>query len=175
MVKLEEIKHPLDVHDDSLVSSLLDMDEKSKGQQDLKKIAPKWTERPRKFSCHFCMKSFVVKRDWEGHINSIHLKAKPFRCYICSWSSSHRGELQKHVKRCAQMYGHLTDISTAQQSQDPVSDDYWPRKEIFVESMLPFRSAIVLFIMFSHIVFIIISTYSAFPGPFIFSWLLPIK
>lgn len=124
MVKLEEIKHPLDVHDDSLVSSLLDMDEKSKGQQDLKKIAPKWTERPRKFSCHFCMKSFVVKRDWEGHINSIHLKAKPFRCYICSWSSSHRGELQKHVKRCAQMYGHLTDISTAQQSQDPVSDDY---------------------------------------------------
>lgn len=125
MVHLEEIKHPLDIHDDNLVTGLFVDDQKAaRVQQELKKAAPKWAERARKFTCHFCLKSFVVKRDWEGHINSIHLKAKPFRCYICSWGSAHRGELQKHVKKCSRMYGHLTEISSAQHGQGPAPEDY---------------------------------------------------
>lgn len=111
MVQLEEI-NPLDTHDDSLVSSLCRISDQKqvKAEPDLKKTPPKWAERARKYSCHFCWKTFVVKRDWEGHINSVHLRAKPFRCHICSWSSAHRGELQKHVKKCARLYGHLVRL-----------------------------------------------------------------
>lgn len=79
---------------------------------ELKRPPIKWSERTRKYTCEFCQKAFVVKRDWEGHINSIHLKAKPFRCDACSWSSSHRGELQKHFKKCAFQFSVLDNLGT---------------------------------------------------------------
>lgn len=102
----------------SLISSLVGISQKSvKQEQDSKKTPVRWAERARKYTCHFCWKAFVVRRDWEGHINSVHLKSKPFRCHICSWSSAHRGELQKHVKKCTHMYGHLTKTSPIEQER----------------------------------------------------------
>ncbi|GFO13395.1 Zinc finger protein 454 [Plakobranchus ocellatus] len=43
---------------------------------------PRWADRARKFSCYICEKSFVANRDLEGHINSVHLKCKPFQSII---------------------------------------------------------------------------------------------
>ena len=109
IVHLEDI-NALENHDDNLMTSLYGhmsggSTKSAKADAESKKTHPKWTERARNYSCNFCWKTFVVKRDWEGHVNSIHLKAKPFKCHICSWSSSHRGELQKHIKKCASQYG----------------------------------------------------------------------
>ncbi|KAH9519494.1 hypothetical protein Btru_002859 [Bulinus truncatus] len=95
-----ELKNTLSAH--FHVANSVGIDQKTMNHQlEIKKAPLKWAERARKFTCQFCQKTFVVRRDWEGHINSMHLKAKPFRCDACSWSSSHRGELQKHLKKCS--------------------------------------------------------------------------
>ena len=69
-----------------------------------KRSRSKWADRAKRFQCQYCWKSFVVKRDCEGHVNAVHLKVKPFTCEFCNWSSGHRGELQKHVKKCQVMF-----------------------------------------------------------------------
>lgn len=91
--------------------------------QDLVKTPPKWKERSRNFTCGLCYKSFVVKRDLEGHVNSVHLKVKPFHCQFCDWRSSHKGELQKHVKKCAMVYGDMKPQSTIKSEDLDGSDD----------------------------------------------------
>lgn len=109
----------------SLDQSLHSLKQKPvKRELESKKTPLKWAERARKYTCHFCWKAFVVRRDWEGHINSVHLKAKPFHCHVCSWSSAHRGELQKHVRRCSHIYDHLVKQSDVHQEQDASVVDF---------------------------------------------------
>ena len=70
--------------------------------QDTNRYLPKrWAERARRFICYMCSKTFVVRRDLEEHVNSVHLKAKPFQCPHCSWMSSYKGAWQKHMKVCS--------------------------------------------------------------------------
>ena len=44
----------------------------------------KWKDRKKSFPCEYCNKSFVVYRDYEGHVNSFHLKLRPFLCSVCN-------------------------------------------------------------------------------------------
>ena len=75
IVHLEEI-NALEGHDDNLMTNLYGhlpggSTKSDRADPDTKRTHPKWTDRARKYSCSYCWKSFVVRRDWEGHVNSI--------------------------------------------------------------------------------------------------------
>ncbi|CAG5129496.1 unnamed protein product [Candidula unifasciata] len=51
-------------------------------------------------TCSFCDKKFQNKADCKGHINSVHLNAKPFVCEHCAVSYSYRQSLSRHLVSC---------------------------------------------------------------------------
>lgn len=51
-------------------------------------------------SCELCGKVFSRKDLVRFHIDSTHLKLKPFKCSICGQVFSHPSSRSRHLKRC---------------------------------------------------------------------------
>lgn len=69
-----------------------------------KNITTEWARRSKKYTCEFCEKSFVLKRDYSGHVNAAHLFERPFTCERCKRSFAGRKTLNNHKKTCAFYY-----------------------------------------------------------------------
>lgn len=52
------------------------------------------------FSCTYCRKNYWNKADCLGHINSQHLKRKPYICKVCSVPFSYKQSLKRHEQSC---------------------------------------------------------------------------
>ena len=56
--------------------------------------------RKKSVSCSYCDKKFWNKSDCHGHINSQHLKLKPFVCRKCAQTFSYKQSLKSHEMFC---------------------------------------------------------------------------
>lgn len=56
--------------------------------------------RKKAVECQYCLKRFWNKADCQGHINTQHLKLKPFICRKCSVSFSYKQSLKSHELLC---------------------------------------------------------------------------
>merc|ERR1712000_369082 len=50
-----------------------------------------------KFDCEFCDYQSTQKSHLKTHINTVHLKLKPFQCNECDQSFGQSGHLKRHV------------------------------------------------------------------------------
>lgn len=50
--------------------------------------------------CGLCQKTFASRRLLAGHMNSKHLKAKPYVCPFCSKGFSYKTSVDYHKKTC---------------------------------------------------------------------------
>ncbi|KAK7010290.1 hypothetical protein BgiMline_001885 [Biomphalaria glabrata] len=48
------------------------------------------------YVCEFCDKSFMARKDYEGHKNARHLNSKPYQCSECDKSFAYKRSLQHH-------------------------------------------------------------------------------
>ena len=67
---------------------------------DMVKGPKQWKERPKNFKCEYCDKAFVVRRDWLGHLNSVHLKQRPYSCSNCQANFANYKCWKSHTKNC---------------------------------------------------------------------------
>ncbi|KAL1380567.1 hypothetical protein pipiens_014085 [Culex pipiens pipiens] len=51
------------------------------------------------FVCDLCRKRYTSKQNLEGHMNSVHLKVKPFACRVCNQRFSIRAAQNRHQQR----------------------------------------------------------------------------
>ncbi|KAL9692948.1 hypothetical protein quinque_012233 [Culex quinquefasciatus] len=51
------------------------------------------------FACDLCRKRYTSKQNLEGHMNSVHLKVKPFACRVCNQRFSIRAAQNRHQQR----------------------------------------------------------------------------
>ncbi|BFY98314.1 hypothetical protein BsWGS_01349 [Bradybaena similaris] len=52
------------------------------------------------FTCQYCGKLCISRRDLSGHTNAVHLKIKPFVCELCGRGFSYNRNLHVHKKVC---------------------------------------------------------------------------
>ncbi|XP_055895432.1 zinc finger and SCAN domain-containing protein 4-like isoform X12 [Biomphalaria glabrata] len=57
--------------------------------------------------CELCQKTFASRRLLSGHMNSKHLKAKPYVCPHCSKGFSYKTSLDYHLKTCQPVFVSL--------------------------------------------------------------------
>ncbi|XP_059163360.1 zinc finger protein 768-like isoform X12 [Physella acuta] len=48
------------------------------------------------YVCEYCEKTFVARKDYEGHKNARHLNSKPYQCSECSRCFAYKRSLQHH-------------------------------------------------------------------------------
>lgn len=48
------------------------------------------------YPCTLCAKPFMVRQDLESHVNSVHLKLRPYACAACGKASGHPRFLVRH-------------------------------------------------------------------------------
>ena len=60
----------------------------------------KWQEKKasRNFVCTDCNKIYATNKDLQNHINSVHLKLRPFKCEQCPSAFTQKVSLNSHVK-----------------------------------------------------------------------------
>lgn len=58
------------------------------------------TDNGPRFPCPQCDKKFILSVDMHSHLNSVHLKIKPFRCDICNKTLAHRRSLKPGRHSC---------------------------------------------------------------------------
>ncbi|BFY98316.1 hypothetical protein BsWGS_01347 [Bradybaena similaris] len=57
--------------------------------------------------CGICSKAFVNSRILMGHVNSVHLNIKPYKCLYCSKRFSYKNNVDVHAKTCSYQFGRL--------------------------------------------------------------------
>ncbi len=71
-------------------------------------------EKLRPFKCFYCDQTFARKDKLKRHVSSIHFKEKPFSCRYCDHKVSRRDRIKHHV--------------TTVHSKHPEDFDYEPKK-----------------------------------------------
>ena len=68
-------------------------------------------EKKKPFKCDICDYSCSQKGNMKKHAESVHERKKSFKCDICDYSCSQKGTMKKHEKR------HLNVITAVFPSQ----------------------------------------------------------
>ena len=59
-----------------------------------------------RYSCLSCDKKFHLGTDLQSHVNTVHLRVKPFKCDVCNTSLSYERSRARHVCRPREVPGH---------------------------------------------------------------------
>ena len=74
------------------------------------------------YICETCDKSFAANQNLKTHINTVHMKLKPFKCDYCDSSFGRKSNIQNHIKvvhmdykpfgcnHCEKFFAHNCDL-----------------------------------------------------------------